>query len=315
MVVREAALRELLDDLNLADGGEVFVLSDQDRVFRLSSSIEGHIRVSSHEAFFASAPPEHRTLLQKLGPNDTTPAPVKLKRDDGEHYIALTPIRFDNRCLWIGLDLPAAVLLADVRETGTWILAALMGLLVIGILTIIALAWSYSNQLDDKHARPRYTEAGEDELRHLINQGEQDQLEFKSTLRVNLHTNKPDKRIEYAWLKTLVAFCNADGGTLLIGVEDDGNILGLEVDGFANDDKCLLHCSNLIKQRIGLQHADLVAFAIRPIGDKRILAVDCRRSSQPVFLKTDEEEEFFVRIGPGTRKLSTSQALDYIARR
>lgn len=40
-------------------------------------------------------------------------------------------------------------------------------------------------------------------------------------------------RIRIAWLKAVVAFMNTDGGTLLIGVSDDGAIKGLDADNFA----------------------------------------------------------------------------------
>ena len=49
----------------------------------------------------------------------------------------------------------------------------------------------------------------------LIRQGENDRVEFKSTMRWNLKTDKADKAVEKAWLKTIVAFLNTDGGNLL----------------------------------------------------------------------------------------------------
>ena len=60
---------------------------------------------------------------------------------------------------------------------------------------------------------------------------------FKSSLRVNLHTGNQDSRIEHDALKTLAAFLNTRGGTLVIGVDDKGIPLGLENDGFQTEDK------------------------------------------------------------------------------
>lgn len=65
-------------------------------------------------------------------------------------------------------------------------------------------------------------ENGNLSVEELIHRGESERLEFKSTLRWNLHTDSKDKRIEHAVLKTIAAFLNTQGGTLLIGVEDDG---------------------------------------------------------------------------------------------
>src|ERR1700704_5238042 len=47
-------------------------------------------------------------------------------------------------------------------------------------------------------------------------------IEFKSTLRINLHTRQKDSKMELAVLKTVAAFLNMSGGTLVIGVADDG---------------------------------------------------------------------------------------------
>jgi hypothetical protein len=73
----------------------------------------------------------------------------------------------------------------------------------------------------------------------LIATGENDKLEFKATLRWNIHAERVGKEIEHETLKTIAAFLNSEGGTLLIGVSDSGEILGLDADGFENDDRFL----------------------------------------------------------------------------
>ena len=59
------------------------------------------------------------------------------------------------------------------------------------------------------------TESGEIVLTDLIGGGESDAVEFKSTLRTNLHTDQRDNRMEHAVLKTLAGFLNSDGGTVV----------------------------------------------------------------------------------------------------
>ena len=83
----------------------------------------------------------------------------------------------------------------------------------------------------------------------LIEGGESTTVEFKSTLRTNLHTNKQDKEIEHEVLKTLAGFLNTDGGTLVIGVADDGTPVGIEADKFPSEDKMYLHLVNIMKSR------------------------------------------------------------------
>ena len=52
----------------------------------------------------------------------------------------------------------------------------------------------------------------------LVNQGEGQRLEFKKKV------DYPEKVV-----KEVIAFANSDGGNLLIGVDDDGNISGVKI--------------------------------------------------------------------------------------
>ncbi len=145
----------------------------------------------------------------------------------------------------------------------------------------------------------------------IIRQGESSYVEFKSTLRFNLKANKKDAHIELASLKTVAAFLNTSGGTLLIGVADDGEIEGLEKDEFANDDKLLLHFTNLLRDKIGQQTLGFVHFEIVEINSKKILRVDVSKSNTPVFVTHQDHEYFFVRSGPSTLSLKLSEFNKY----
>src|SRR5690625_6416401 len=68
------------------------------------------------------------------------------------------------------------------------------------------------------------------DLKQIINEGESSILEFKSTLRWNIRESRHDKKMEEVIMKSIVAFANGEGGKLLIGVADDGEILGLQND-------------------------------------------------------------------------------------
>ena len=146
----------------------------------------------------------------------------------------------------------------------------------------------------------------------LIKQGENDYVEFKSTLRLNLRTGNKDKAMEMAVLKTMAAFLNTKGGTLLIGVEDSGNILGIEVDKFPNHDKYLLHLTNLIKRSISTLHAEYIHFEFIEISGKYILRVDCDAATRPAYVADGENDYFFIRTGPSTTKLRLSRVHEYI---
>ena len=155
-----------------------------------------------------------------------------------------------------------------------------------------------------------------DYILELIRRGESKRLEFKSTLRMNLITGKPDWNIEHTVLKTIVAYLNTDGGILLVGVSNSGEVLGIKNDGFPNRDRFLLHFKQLIKQHIGLNYASMIEYTLVPVSDKEVLEIDCKKSDEAVFLKTDKnDEEFYIRIGPSSERLTGSKLIEYVNRR
>jgi len=152
-------------------------------------------------------------------------------------------------------------------------------------------------------------------LPEIVAAGESHRLEFKSTLRWNLHTDKADKKIENQCLKTVAAYLNTEGGLLLIGVSDEGLPLGLETDRFASEDKLLLHWHNLLKECLGAQFSDRVRSDILELEGDAVLAVQCLSAGKPVFFRRDNEEAFFVRVGNSTQALKPSEILAYTERR
>lgn len=148
-----------------------------------------------------------------------------------------------------------------------------------------------------------------------IKNGETATLEFKSSLRYNLKAKRMDIAIENSVLKTIVAFCNTKGGELLIGVADDKTILGIEHDGFPNDDKFQLHLRNLLVDRVGPSVAEFVDFETVVIGGKTICHVSVKQSTrQEIWLKPDNNspELFYIRLGPSSTELPPRQAFAYI---
>jgi len=146
----------------------------------------------------------------------------------------------------------------------------------------------------------------------IIQAGESEYIEFKSSLRWNKHTGKKDTAIEHAALKTIAAFLNAEGGTLLVGVNDEGEILGLSDDQFQNEDKVLLHLNKLIKDRIGPLQTRFVNAEVEKINDKHVLRVDCEAATLPSYLHDRGTEYFYVRTGPASTSLKLSKVYDYI---
>jgi len=153
---------------------------------------------------------------------------------------------------------------------------------------------------------------GKLDLNQLVLTGESEAVEFKATLRTNLHTGNKDPRMEFAILRTIAGFLNTKGGTLIIGMSDESEPVGVEVDSFSNEDKMSLHLVNLIKNRISPQVMTFIHAHFEEYKGKRIMVVKCSKSPLAVYVKDSKIERFYLRTGPSTTELSASQTQDYI---
>jgi type I restriction enzyme R subunit len=128
----------------------------------------------------------------------------------------------------------------------------------------------------------------------IIDNDEDFAVEFKSTARWDLREDKPNRAMEDAVVKTVAGFLNTEGGTLLIGVGPDRNVVGLghdyprvkppNGDGFVN--WLTTHLTN------AFGHAAVMRTRARiTIYDgKEICRLDVARSSQPVWARTSKDE-------------------------
>jgi DNA-binding ferritin-like protein (Dps family) len=153
----------------------------------------------------------------------------------------------------------------------------------------------------------------------MIAQGESDRVEFKSTMRWNVHTRERDKRMEKTIAGTLSAFMNSEGGTLLIGVDDEGNVLGL-ADDFStlrkqDEDGFELALTDIVKSYLGVEYRRYIHVTFVEISGKLICIANVDKSHEPVYLQDGEEREFYVRMGNSTRRLDVKAAISYIRSR
>ncbi len=156
----------------------------------------------------------------------------------------------------------------------------------------------------------------------LIESGEGQTVEFKSSARWNLHTGQADPRLEHVILKTVCGFLNAEGGTLFIGVDDDGNPIGIEQDvatlgSKANIDGYELFLRQLLETGLSVSTAGTVRISFEPIGVDHICLVRASASGKPVFARPAKGQggadmsEFWVRIGNQTRQLHGDDMVQY----
>ena len=160
------------------------------------------------------------------------------------------------------------------------------------------------------------------DLEEIIQSGEHSHLEFKSTLRWNLDKLTVDKKMEEVILKSISAFSNGDGGKLLIGVADDGEILGLEDDynslKEANKDYFEIHLRNLINNNFGKEFSVTgIHFKFPLIDEIELCEIDIQAGSKPIFLEvTDKngikQKKFYVRSGNSSQELAIDEVSSYI---
>lgn len=155
-----------------------------------------------------------------------------------------------------------------------------------------------------------------DDLRRIIRQGESKTAEFKETFSLDVRKDTKEKYIEESSLKTVVAFLNTDGGVLLIGINDDGKIVGIDIE-LRRFHKCildtfLLHFKDSVKSRIGEEYYPLIDYRIVEAEERRILVVECKPSEDPCFL---DKNTFYVRTNPATDKLEGAKLYEYQKRR
>ena len=130
-------------------------------------------------------------------------------------------------------------------------------------------------------------------LEDLIAEGESDELEFKSSLRWDVKEGTVNKKLEEVIMKTVAAFANSQGGTLLIGVSDDGEVLGLEPDyhslGGVDCDKFELHLRNLLNQQFGAGFVtSKVGIKFHEVGDKEVCQIETAPAKEAVIVEVKD---------------------------
>ncbi len=163
----------------------------------------------------------------------------------------------------------------------------------------------------------------EKELKQLLEEGESTFFELKSSLRWDYREGKVNKKLEEVIIKSISAFNNSEGGYLVIGIDDDKNILGLENDYASlkkNDaDYFELHLRNLIGAAFTVRYtARKINISFLTIDGKEICIIKIAKGEYPLFLKTSDKngkpiEKFYVRSGNSSQEIeSLTEINNYI---
>jgi hypothetical protein len=219
----------------------------------------------------------------------------------------------------------AEVLLAGIAGSVAGVLVAFVGnelgyrLIIVSVVAALVVTVGILLALERVQSARRGP-AGT--VAELIRGGESAQVEFKSTARYNRHTGQRDEKLERVIAKTVCGFLNAEGGALLIGVDDDGNALGLDDDlalmKHPDTDRYELWLRDMLVAAVGATATASVRVSFDRVGDQQVCAVRVPAATQPTFVrptKGDTPPSFVVRIGNSTRELPVDEALSYCADR
>ncbi len=190
---------------------------------------------------------------------------------------------------------------------------------IVGIMLSLGGAGLYSSMQRRSERIDQLSAALESDLQTLIAKGESASLEFKSSFRWDLRENKVNRVLEGVIMKTLAGYMNGSGGTLLIGVSDDGAILGLDSDyktlkkqdrdGF---EQALM---TAIATKLGADACQSVQIVFHAAESKEVCRVMVAPMDRPVYVKDGDAPKLYVRTGVLTRELNVQEAVDYTSTR
>lgn len=165
-------------------------------------------------------------------------------------------------------------------------------------------------------------ESTEERTRAVISAGESKVVEFKSTARKNTHMGQVDANLEWAVVRSIAGFMNANGGTLLVGVDDSGVAVGVDQEyetfGKKDRDGWELWLTALLTTTLGKAAAAEIEVHFAEIDDHDVARIEVGPAAEPVFaksLKGENREHFFVRINNSTQELFGQDARSYQQRR
>jgi hypothetical protein len=182
------------------------------------------------------------------------------------------------------------------------------------------LAASMNEYLDSLVPADAAPELGS-QLTELIAEGESTTLEFKSSLRWGVPEGGVNKALEKVIVKTIAGFLNGkEGGTLLIGVADDGSILGLDGDygsspSIADRDGFELHVRKLLSNAMGESIHAFVTVTFHGVNGQDVCQVRIDPSDHPIYVQDEGKSVFFLRTGNATNALPVHEVVKYYATR
>ena len=231
----------------------------------------------------------------------------------------------DGRTIQYGIALrESELILGKLRKNQSVLLLLLVFLILFTTRLYIRKKkrLKYLESVDKKKKSDRT----EIDILELINKGEGNYLEFKSSLRWDYQQEIVNSRLEEVVFKTIAAFSNGEGGMLIIGVDDDGEIIGLEKDFKSlkrfGPDFFEIHLRNLLNTHFGISFStNQLLINFPKIHGNDICIIEIEKGSEPVYLAVADKngnkaEKFYVRSGNSSQEIKSLKEINtYITHR
>jgi serine/threonine protein kinase len=159
--------------------------------------------------------------------------------------------------------------------------------------------------------------ADDTQIGELIAAGENSRVEFKSSLRYDVQAGEKNLTLQKVVAKTVAGFMNAEGGSILIGVNDSGEVVGIEHDfqtlrSKPNRDGWELAFTQAMANHLGEDAAACISLHYAEMPSGTVAVVRCTPRSKPTWVTDGETRKFFTRVGNATRPLPQAFADAYI---
>lgn len=154
------------------------------------------------------------------------------------------------------------------------------------------------------------------DIEQIIQLGENEYTEFKSSIRYDYSKQITNKELEVVIAKSISGFMNANGGKLIIGISDSGEILGLEHDYASlrnkNRDGLERRIYEIISLFIGAEFCSLAHTYFHIKNEKDFCVVNVVKSASPAYINVEQKTIFYLRTGNATIPLSVKETVNYI---
>lgn len=231
-----------------------------------------------------------------------------------------TKVQFEDNTIEYGIALPEDELIFGELRRNLLYLILLILLLFTGALVYYFVRRKRVNAHIVKNDSSSIPIFGGNDLIEIIKMGENSQVEFKSSLRWGVRENKVNPKLEEVVLKTISAFSNGEGGTLFIGVNDEGDILGLDYDFSSlkkyGADYFEIHLRNLLNKQFGVTFSTTnLIISFPEVKEKQICIMKVNPGNEPVFITIADKngnkiERFFVRSGNSSQEIQSLKEIN-----